>query len=338
MKALKLTADNHLELAERDVAHLAPDAVAIDIVLTGICGTDIAALTGRETGMAGIVRGHEAVGMVARIGSDVTRVSPGMRVVIDPNEYCGGCARCVAGRTNLCLGSEGGGLRISGVNQDGTFTETYVAQERFVYQLPDAVSWEAGVLIEPLACVLHNIAKAGVVAGEHVLLLGSGPMSLVAQLALRHIGARPLAVEINAYRIEAARALGLNVVDAAGLDKMCAGGRRFDVVIDTVGNQLQRASDLVDLGGRIVLFGFNDDYRFDLPAKDFLVRAVSIIGAGEYNQEFSRAISVAEQLTDLGAVVSHRFRLEEFDAALLATGVGGPANAMKVVFTNHPPQ
>ena len=174
MQALILQKSRELLLTEYDATLMIGNKdVEISIVMTGICGTDLAVIAGREDGKAGIIRGHEAVGVISRLGNDVSELEIGMRVVIDPNQYCGECAPCRSGKTHLCTGFDGV-LAIAGVNKHGTFAERFVCHQRFVYPLPEEVSWEMGVLIEPVACVLNTLEAAALKAGERMLLIGSG--------------------------------------------------------------------------------------------------------------------------------------------------------------------
>lgn len=332
MQALVLTNNRKICRTEMDSpADLAPDAAEIGIELTGICGTDMAVLTGRENGTAGIIRGHEAVGTVLRTGAHARRLAAGDRVVIDPNEYCGSCDACRAGETNLCYGAAGQGLAISGVNQHGTFAERYIAPERFLYVLPETMTWEAAVLVEPVACVLNNISAAGLKAGDRVLIMGAGPMGLVALLVMRALGISAVATEISRFRLDFAAAMGLSVLTPGELAEHLP-DRSFDAVLDTVGDQLETAFGKVRRGGKVILFGFHDGYRFPLPVKQMLTDAVSIIGAGEYNQGFPRALRIAALIPELGNLITHRFSLDTHDDAFRLLG-SGEAKAMKVVFT-----
>lgn len=337
MKALSLISQRSLGLIDyHEDKELSPHDVEIDIVLTGICGTDLAVLAGREEGHTGIIRGHEAVGIVVNVGARVTQLRPGMRVVVDPNEYCGVCEACRAGQTHLCTGGAYGGLDIAGVNKHGTFAERFITREQFVWRLPEDMSWETGVLIEPLACILNNVDRGALRAGERVLLLGSGPMSLIAQILLRGMGIETLATDVNINRIEFGRSLGLDVVypDWLALNQQHA--HPFDAVIDTVGNQLDAAVHAVRRGGRILLFGFNDSYRYPLPAKHLLVNAISIIGAGEYNQHFPRALRLASRLPDLEKLVTHRYALASH-SAVFDSLLNDPASPIvKGVFIPNP--
>lgn len=328
MQSLMFNHSKGLFPAEKEIASLIGNKdVEISIVMAGICGTDLAVISGREEGVDNIVRGHEAVGVITRIGRDVSGLKIGTRVVIDPNQYCGECEPCRSGRTNHCVGYRGG-LAIAGVNVHGTFARQFVCHQRFVYPIPDGVTDAAAVLIEPLACVLHSLAAGGVAAGERLLLIGSGPMSLVAQLVCRRLGIETLALETNPHRRAFAEGLGLATLAPDELPKEAV----FDAVLDSVGNQLELATLHLRRGGRILLFGFDQHYRYSLPVKHFLVNGLSIIGAGEYNQNFTVAIKMAEKLPELKNLVTHKYLLSEHQKAIAERFVDGGDLAVKSVF------
>lgn len=328
MKTLMLKNSRCLNFVEQESPSLIGNKdVEISISMTGICGTDLAVIAGREDGVENIIRGHEAVGVITRIGQDVSGLEIGMRVVIDPNQYCGECEPCRSGRTHHCVGYQGG-LAIAGVNIHGTFAEKFICHRRFVYPLPDTVSDEVAVLIEPIACVLHSLAAGGLAAGERLLLIGSGPMSLVAQLVCRQMGVETLALETNPHRRAFAEGLGLATLAPDALDRETT----FDAVLDSVGNQLELATQHLRRGGRILLFGFDQHYHYSLPVKHFLVNGLSIIGAGEYNQNFTAAIKVAGKIPDLKKLVTHKYLLSEHKNAISERFVEGGDLAIKAVF------
>ena len=328
MQSLMLKNSRELQLVEyKHPLLIGNKDVEVSIVMSGICGTDLAVISGREEGKADIIRGHEAVGIISRIGCEVGGLEKGMRVVIDPNQYCGECQACRSGRTHHCTGFDGG-LAIAGVNIHGTFAERFVCHQRFVYPLPQGVSWECGVLVEPVACVLNTLEAGRLQAGERLLLIGSGPMSLVAQLICRQMGIETLAVETNAHRRAFAREMGLAVLSPDELPEHPG----FDAVLDSVGNQLELAAEHLVRGGRILLFGFNQHYRYALPAKDFLVNGFSIIGAGEYNNHFPQAINMVEKTPELEKLVTHKYFLSEYQNAITERFVNGGDLAIKSVF------
>lgn len=337
MSAISLIGKQKLGLIDHHcIDTLSANSVEIDIVLSGICGTDLAVLSGREEGHIGIIRGHEAVGVIVKVGAAVKNLRVGMRVVIDPNEYCGSCEPCRSAQTHLCQGGAHFALDIAGVNKHGTFAQRFITRECFVHALPDDMSWETGVLIEPVACILNTIDRASIKPGERVLLLGSGPMSLVAQLLLQAMGVTTLATDLNSNRINFARSLGLDIVHPDELESRLKTQGNVDAVIDTVGNQLDTAAQFVRQGGRIILFGFNGNYLYPLPVKYFLVNAISIIAAGEYNQHFPRALAMARRLPELGKLVTHRYALEAFSEAFDSLLNTPSSPAIKSVFAPNP--
>lgn len=342
MNALKWTRAGRLELIETaEPVIAAPTQVKLRIELTGICGTDLAVIAGKEEGVPDVTRGHEAVGTVVEIGSGVRMLKPGDRVVIDPNWSCGRCEFCAREMPNLCIGA-GGGMAIAGLNTDGTFAPYYVSEEKFVHRLPDDMSWERGVLVEPLACVLHNFQEAQVKRDDAVLVLGSGPMGLLCQMVSRETARLTVATELNPGRLRAAAAVADAACRpdelAAAVDRV-AGGRRFDVVIDAVGNQMETAERWIGRGGRIVPFGINAAYRYTIAPVRLVQQGVSIIGAGEYRCTFPLALRLARTLPGLERLVTGRYGLEQHERAVRellgydpATGERVVSDAVKTVF------
>ncbi|PZD96499.1 Zn-dependent alcohol dehydrogenase [Paenibacillus sambharensis] len=321
VESLVWTSNHRLELCETEEPQIAaPDEVKIRIEMTGICGTDLAVITGKEEGIPGIIRGHEAVGTVVAIGSAVDRVKVGDRVVIDPNQSCGECYFCRKKQPHLCTGTDGKGMPIAGLNRNGTFTFFFITVQTFAHPIPDDMSWETAVMIEPLACVLHNFHEAEISPDDKVLVLGSGPMGLLCQMVSRSKAALTAATEINPYRLAAAReisdyALTPSQLNEGIVHEICS-GRKFDLIIDTVGNQLETAEQWIERGGRIVPFGINAKYQYTFSPTKFVQNAIKIIGAGEYRYMFEEALQFAAGTPDLGKLVTRKVRLNQYEAAI----------------------
>ncbi|MFD2671222.1 zinc-dependent alcohol dehydrogenase [Marinicrinis sediminis] len=321
MQALKWTSRERLELTDiREPQIASPTEVKIQIALTGICGTDLSVFMGKEAGIPDVTRGHEAVGTVVEIGAGVSTCAVGDRVVIDPNQYCGLCLPCRRGHTHLCEGIAGKGLQIAGIQLDGTFAPYFVCDERYVFAVPEAMSLETAMLIEPLACVLHNFQVARVKPYDSVLVLGSGPMGLIAQMVSRRLAGRTVATEMNPFRLEAARRYSDAAYSPEELYKEVMNKHsereRFDVVIDTVGNQLETAEAHIKKGGRIVLFGIHSSYTYTFSPTHYLMNGIQIIGAGEYHMLFEQAIQFAASMPELGQLVTRQADLSQFREAV----------------------
>jgi len=335
--------DARLELRELDEPTLlSPTAVKIRIEMTGICGTDLAVIAGKEEGVTHVTRGHEAVGVIVETGAAVRELAVGDRVVIDPNFSCGACEYCLRLLPHLCIGASGA-MAIAGLNVHGTFADYYVSESRYVHRLPTGMSWERGVLVEPLACVLHNFQEARLAADDAVLVLGSGPMGLLCQIVGRRLARLTIATERNPYRLEAAAQLADAACRPEELDEQTVarltGGRGFDVVIDAVGNQLETADRFIGRGGRIVPLGISGSYHYAIAPARLIQRAVSIIGAGEYRCTFPLALRLAQQLPELDRLVTKRYGLEQHKQAMRellgydpATGEPVQTDTLKTVF------
>jgi threonine dehydrogenase-like Zn-dependent dehydrogenase len=318
MKALVLGTGRTLDLVERPRPECAaPDDVVLRVVQVGICGTDRGVLLGKFPAEPGVVMGHEAVGEVVETGSGVTTLKPGDRVIVNPTLYCGLCDPCRDGVLNFCENKTGNEI---GIDRDGAFAEFMRLEERFLHLIPDDMSYDRAVLVEPLACVLNNLDAAAVTAADRVTVLGAGPIGTVTALAAAHYGAAVDLIEKDPFRRDAAgtffEGTAVRVTEDAGT---------ADVVVDTVGSLLETACALARNKGRVVVMGFDERATAQVRPLELLQRGLRIIGAGDYNsQVFGRAVRMARQLP-LERIVSHHFGLERVDAALTALGVGAGA-------------
>lgn len=343
MKALVWTDKN--EISFKDVARpQIQDAndVLIKVKYTGICGTDLHVVKGNETIADNIIMGHEAIGEVVEVGAMVSEYQPGDVVVIDPNQYCCDCEYCKRGLTNFCTGYNGG-LKIAGINVDGTFAEYFVCHKRYVYRIPEGISPEAAVLIEPLACVLNNVRAAKIQENESVLVLGCGPMGVLCEMVARKRAALVVGTENSAYRSEFAKQWCDAVISPKDLNEALVrklnGGKLFDVIIDTVGNQFETAVELVEKHGRIIPMGMNQFYTGAIRPYTFINKGISLIGASEYNMLFTDTIEALRGYPELGKLVTNTYALEDYREAFgsilgydMETKEGKEIQGMKVVF------
>lgn len=319
MKGLVWTEKKQLEVLEvKDPQITTANDVKIAIKYAGFCGTDLQVIKGNEDSPFNIVRGHEAVGTIVEVGENVKSLVVGDRVVIDPNQYCGECYYCRKGQTNFCEAE--GGFAIAGCNMDGMFAEKFVCDQRFAYKLPDSMSFETGLMVEPLACILNNVFAADVKPDESVLILGSGPMGIIAQMVCKRSARLTVATELNDFRYKFAKEIADVVYkpDELTLENVekINNGRKFDVIIDTVGTQLGVAEKLIEKGGRIVPIAINPSYEFTFVPTHYVVNAIKIIGAGEYNMLFDTAIKIASNMPELGKLLTKAYPVEEYKKAI----------------------
>jgi L-iditol 2-dehydrogenase len=204
--------------------------------------------------------GHEGAGTVADLGEGaVSGTAPGLRVgdrvVVANSAPCGACAPCRRGQQNLC-----DDLRFL----NGTYAEYLRVPSRFVrlntWRIPEGLSFEAAAIAEPLACVLHGLSETPAGAGDSALVIGLGPIGLLWIAALRGRGVRVTGAGRRAPRLQAARALGAEAVDADEAGRWAEPLRAapgFDLVVEATGRveTWTLATELVRKGGAVNLFG-----------------------------------------------------------------------------------
>ncbi|MFC8245131.1 zinc-dependent alcohol dehydrogenase [Streptomyces chartreusis] len=227
--------------------------------VVGVCGSDTHAAAGHHPFIALPYRpGHEAVGVVAAAARGAEYFTPGDRVIIEPNLYCGRCAQCRSGRYNICQE-----LAVFGCQTPGAMTDLFTIPADRVHRVPDGMSDIEAALVEPLATPVHAVAKAGDLSGRTVAVLGAGPIGLLTLIAARQAGAALIAVTdlLDGKRARALR-LGADAAPPADAPDLveqahAALGGPADVVFDCVAREqsMAQATDLVARGGHIVVVG-----------------------------------------------------------------------------------
>lgn len=341
MKALVYVSPSKVELREvPEPGLVSTHDVKVRIYGTGICGSDLKILQGRYAiGQTGTILGHEGVGTVTEVGVAVTGLQPGDRVVINPTQSCGLCAECRAGHYCYCARFEEHQV---GYSLPGTFADYYVGHERYLYRVPDSMSWRTASLIEPLGCSLNGLVKAQVQAGDSVLVLGSGPIGLLSQSISMKLARLTVATDLSPFRRDFARTISDHVVHPDELTPSLLnevnGGRRFDIVIDAVGNQIETALSYVAKGGRVVPLGCNDGYTAAVKPVELIDNGISIVGAVPLHDAIGPAMEFARRLPELQRMVTTEVPLEgfmdAFDAVTgmdSATGEPRPLTAVKAL-------
>lgn len=199
--------------------------------------------------------GHEGIGVVQEVGSAVTGLQPGDRVVIAPRLTCGKCAYCRRGLDNQCTNYQTIGTTI-----DGAFAPYLCAPERAFFKISPEVPRDDAALFEPLSCVVGAVKRAPFQAGDNVLVIGGGPMGLLFALHYQAMGAgKVLVADVSAYRLEFAQEMGMAAINVKQQEaaKAVKGFTELgaDIVVDAVGNQIDTAIKCARRGGQIILFG-----------------------------------------------------------------------------------
>src|SRR3989475_7065439 len=194
--------------------------VVVRIVAAGLCGTDYRIWTGERPVAYPRVMGHELVGHVEAVASDVTRVRSGDRVVVEPNYACGRCPLCREGNRNLCL------TRTAiGIDVDGGFAELVRLPARCCWPAPPAAGPDALLLTEPLAVVVRAVERGAPRRGEAAAIVGAGTLRLLALPVLRARGARVLRVSRSPHRLPLPSRLGPEGAHPTGDGRVRGAGR-----------------------------------------------------------------------------------------------------------------
>lgn len=180
------TGEGLVELERRPIPTYADDEVLIRVAYSGICGTDIHILHDQFTYYPPVIMGHEFSGEVVEIGANVTKFQKGDLVVGEPhNQACGKCYLCRNGYIQNCMDKRSIGWGI-----DGSFAPYLVMPEKLLHQIPNGLSLQAAAFAEPCAIVAHQLLeRARVTAGDHVVIMGVGPIALIAAQMARISGA-----------------------------------------------------------------------------------------------------------------------------------------------------
>ncbi|HTZ60675.1 MAG TPA: alcohol dehydrogenase catalytic domain-containing protein [Acidobacteriaceae bacterium] len=311
------------ELRMEDVPGPPPGPRGNDVLLkvraVGICGTDIHIMNGTiPSARPPMVLGHEISGEVAAVGNKVTNLREGDRVTLDAVVGCGRCPLCKRGSPQFCAqGFE------FGISSDGGCQEYLVVPHQNVYRIADSVTFEEAAILDME--VYNAVRKCRIEKGDCVLVLGAGPIGLIACQVARILGAAHIALsDVLKNRLDAAQAL--DIADAylpaadrdSGSDTGNGSGKTFDVVIDCAGtaNSTRQALRVVRPGGRILLYGVYEHEIGHLDLNQLVLKDLTVVGAQSDRNGWDEVIAlVTSGALNLKKLITHRFPLEEGQAA-----------------------
>jgi L-iditol 2-dehydrogenase len=341
MKAAFLTGIGTFETRKTpDPEITRPADVLIRIKMVGVCGSDIHYHTTGRIGSQIIqfpfIVGHEAAGIVERVGPKVTRVKPGQRIAIDPAVYCGQCDQCRAGRENTCrkllfLGCPG--------QLSGALCEHLVLPEICCFPIKARTTFEQAVLCEPLAIAIYAVEQAQLPPGATVAILGAGPigMSVFHVLRANHVGAVFITDKIP-ERLKFARILKPRYCGNPGRADVVAEISRaepllMDAVFECSGDRAayDHAVALVKPGGTLALVGIPEFDDVSFPIHELRRKEITITNVRRQAHCTQRAIDFLESgRLNLDAMATHHFSLEETGRAfdLVANYRDGVMKAM----------
>ncbi|MCX4511077.1 zinc-dependent alcohol dehydrogenase family protein [Streptomyces sp. NBC_01619] len=292
-----------------------PRDVVVEVASCGLCGTDLHILQGEFAPTLPIVPGHEFAGTVVAAGADVTELTVGDRVAVDPSLPCHECRYCRAGRGNLC-----DRWRAIGVTDPGGAAEFAVAPVANCVRLPEHIDVRDAALIEPLSCAVRGYDVLSGTLGAQVLIYGSGTMGLMMLELAKRTGAAGVDVlDINAERLATAKQLGCSEA-AASARELARADEGWDVVIDATGNAgaIQDGLGRVAKGGTFLQFGVSD-YATTAVIEPYRIynQEITIAGSMAVLHSYERAAALfATGVLDPSVFISDRLPLERYPQAI----------------------
>ncbi len=337
MRALvKTRREPGLWLEEVEAPRPGINDVLIRVLLTGICGTDLHIFDwdawAQSTIPTGLTIGHEFVGEVVEVGSNVVDFGPGDIVSGEGHVVCGRCRNCLAGRRHLCAHTLG-----TGVQRNGCFAEFIVLPMTNVWRHSPRVPREIAAIFDPLGNAVHT-ALAFPVLGEDVLVTGAGPIGIMAAAVARHAGARHVVIsDPNQYRRSLAETVGVSLtVDprARGLRDLFAElhmTEGFDVGLEMSGNAHAFRDMLATMshGGKVAMLGIPPEpIAIDWNQVIFNQLTLRGIYGREMYETWYKMTVMLESGLDVSGVITHRLPWRDFAEGFAAMRSG---NSGKVI-------
>jgi threonine 3-dehydrogenase len=319
-----------LELRDVPEPEIGINDVLVKVHRTGICGTDLHIESwdpwAARTIVPPLVVGHEFVGEIAAVGSNVGDMAPGDIVSGEGHVTCGRCRHCMAGRRHLCAHTVG-----LGVGRDGAFAEYVALPMTNVWHHWPGVDEDVAAIFDPFGNAVHT-ALAFPVLGEDVLITGAGPIGLMAAAVVRHAGARFIVVsEPNPVRRAIAARMGATVVvdprerDLADVQRELGMVEGFDVALEMSGNPaaIRTALDNMAHGGSIAILGIpTEDISLDVNEIVFKLLTIRGIYGREMYETWYKMTVMLQSGLDIRPAITHRFSFREHEAAFAAARSG----------------
>jgi len=321
MRALvKQYSEKGIWMADVDEPEVGPNDIGIKIAKTAICGTDIHIYQwddwAQKTIPVPMVVGHEYVGEVVEVGSEVRGFAVGDRVSGEGHITCGYCRNCRAGVRHLCRNTIG-----VGVNRQGAFAEYLVIPAFNAFKIPDNISDEMAAVFDPFGNAVHTALSFDLV-GEDVLITGAGPIGVMAAAVARHVGARHVVItDVNEYRLNLARQFGVsravNVAQESLAEVLTELGMTegFDVGLEMSGvpSAFSQMLNNMNHGGKIALLGIPpSDMSIDWNQVIFKGLTIKGIYGREMFETWYKMASLLQSGLDLNPIITHEFEVADF--------------------------
>lgn len=327
MKALvKRKSEPGLWLEDVPLPEMGINDVRIEILRTSICGTDVHIYNwdawAQKTIPVPMVVGHEFVGRIVEVGSNVKDLHPGEIVSGEGHVVCGRCRNCLAGRRHLCRDTKG-----VGVNRPGAFAEYLVLPMTNVWVHDPAIPRDLQAVFDPFGNAVHTALQFDVL-GEDVLITGAGPIGNMAAAVVRHAGARHVVVtDVNPYRLELAKRLGATMTvdvrsrDLASVQRELGMKEGFDVGLEMSGNPqaFRQMLETMNHGGKVALLGIPpSNTAIDWNQVIFKGLEIKGIYGREMFETWYKMVALIQSGLDIRPIITHHFKVDEFEQGFAA--------------------
>ncbi len=327
---VKTAAGPGLELREVPEPQVGINDVLVRVHKTGICGTDLHIASwdpwAAKTIVPPLVVGHEFVGEIVEVGSNVADFAPGNLVSGEGHVVCGRCRHCLAGRRHLCARTIG-----LGVGRDGAFAQYVALPMTNIWHHWAGIDEEVAAIFDPFGNAVHT-ALAFPVLGEDVLVSGAGPIGLMAAAVARHAGARFVVVsEPNPVRRAIAGKMGATLAvdprqrDLRDVARELGMVEGFDVALEMSGNAaaLRAAIGAMAHGGAIAILGIpTEEISIDVNEIVFKMLTVRGIYGREMYETWYKMTVMLQSGLDIRPAITHRFSFRDHEAAFAAARSG----------------
>ena len=322
MKSLaKSKSEPGIWMQDNETPAIGPNDVLVKIKKSAICGTDLHIYKwddwASKTIPVPMVVGHEYVGVIEKLGSEVKHLTVGQRVSGEGHIVCGHCRNCRAGKRHLCRNTLG-----VGVNRPGSFAEYLSLPAENIFPIPDDIDDELASIFDPFGNAVHTALSFDLV-GEDILITGAGPIGIMAVAICKHVGARHVVItDVNPYRLELAKKLGATrAVDVskenlATVMKELGMKEGFDVGLEMSGieSAFQSMIQSMNHGGKISLLGIPAGGKMAIDWNQVIFKGLIIKGiyGREMYETWYKMTSMLQSGLNIRPVITHRLPIDRY--------------------------
>ena len=337
-----------MEMKEVKVPKIGATDVLVKVMAVGVCGSDVHYY---EHGRVGefvvekpLILGHECSGVVTDVGSNVTRFKVGDRVSIEPGVPCGECEYCKSGKYNLCPDVE----FLATPPVDGAFSQYISHPEGFLFHIPEALSYEEATLNEPFSVGVQACKRANVQPGSTVVIMGMGPVGLMAVVAAKAFGATKIIVsDLEKIRLDEALKLGathaINIKEEGVATRIneITKGKGVNYAFETAGNPiaLQNALAALNNGGTLAIVGLPQQENIELNIPFIANHEINIVGIFRYANTYDMGLEMlASTSADLNTMFTYAYDLNEAKEAMEQARTNKSGSLKVIVYPNGKPE